>query len=455
MRRSALSLLLLLVPVLWSSAPAAAQVSGSVSAPCPWQFQIGGDQVNLTYPDAGARYWGGTLPLLPGTYIEFRGEFPRSRYFSLATYDPKSAAIDGLADAAINPDPGSTNPFRPGADRTTSRRAFTARLVNERVPASGRAPNTLYNESADGSRSARAFNGAGLGLRIYEPDAGTGDTGGVRLPQATLVLADGTRVALGGRCQTLKLPDVGTQPLLAGAGEGIPAWGPGLLAPAEVQWRRYTNAPNVLAGLVLDNDLTADTYTALRETLEERVPSGGFFENPDNKYVTALTSREHGQVLVLEGRLPTTPSTRYGDERMGTGQLRYWSLCTFSQASSLYDCVTDEDVPVGGDRRFTIALSTAAARPANARPACGVAWLPLGPHPQTMLMLRNMLPAPGFTEAIQRVAVGNEREEMGDHYPRGTYLRTSAAFERRGCSRTKELRSFRRRAPGRSRAAIR
>jgi len=409
-----------------------ARAQAPVQAPCAFLFQLGGDQINLTFPDAGARYWGASMVIPPGGYVEFKGRFPHARYFSLATYDAKTAAIDGIADAAIQPDAGSTNPFLPGADRDAEKRSYTVRLVNARMPASGRAPNTLYTSNADGSKTTYPAPLTGLGMRVYEPDADVDDSGGVGLPKVTLVSADGARVELGG-CQALTLPDLGVQQLLAAAGEGVALTGPGLLAPKLPAWRKYTNAAAVLAGYALDNDVTAAGYEAVRAALDGVLPTGGFFENPDNKYVSALVSREHGQVLALRGKLPTTPATRYGSARMGSGQLRYWSLCAFSQWSSLYDCASDEDVPVDRERRFTIVLSTAAARPRNARVSCGVAWLPLGPLPQTVLLLRNMLAAPGFAEAIQNIAVGKEAAGMGAYYPRGTYYRTTAEFERLGC----------------------
>jgi hypothetical protein len=46
-----------------------------------------------------------------------------------------------------------------------------------------------------------------------------------------------------------------------------------------------------------------------------------------------------------------------------------------------------------------------------------------------------MLPAAGFTEAIQNVPEpGAERAVMGEHYPEGEYLEDRAAFESRGCA---------------------
>jgi hypothetical protein len=80
-----------------------------------------------------------------------------------------------------------------------------------------------------------------------------------------------------------------------------------------------------------------------------------------------------------------------------------------------------------------VVVSTPHDRPANARAACGVTWLPFGARPTAALVMRNQLADPGFAHAVQRVRrPGEEREVMGDFLPRGRYLST-AAFERRGC----------------------
>jgi hypothetical protein len=49
------------------------------------------------------------------------------------------------------------------------------------------------------------------------------------------------------------------------------------------------------------------------------------------------------------------------------------------------------------------------------------------------VILRNMLPAADFVQAIQNVQVGREPAMMGPYYPVGRYYSTTAAFERLGC----------------------
>ena len=77
-------------------------------------------------------------------------------------------------------------------------------------------------------------------------------------------------------------------------------------------------------------------------------------------------------------------------------------------------------------REFTIMVSTAASRPANATTDCGVAWLPAGPAPTDGLLMRNMLPVPSFKQAIQRVERGHEGRADGRVLPARNVLRDSA-----------------------------
>ncbi len=171
---------------------------------------------------------------------------------------------------------------------------------------------------------------------------------------------------------------------------------------------------------------------------------GGQYSNVDNEYVAAFVNRgfSAGPVLVLKGRLPTTPNTGKGVARMGTGQLRYWSMC---QNESLLTtkgagCVYDRQVPVDKHGDYTIVTSTSGDRPKNATARCGVAYLPWpaagdgdGHLDEGFLIMRNMLPRASFKQAIQATKTpGDEASVMGPYYPKGAYT-TKAAFEQKGC----------------------
>ena len=162
--------------------------------------------------------------------------------------------------------------------------------------------------------------------------------------------------------------------------------------------------------------------------------SGGFLSNLDNAYVSAFIDRSGGQVVLTRFRAPTFPDTRPPAARMPGGQLRYWSLCTNDPATQRFvACANDDRTVVAPDGFVTYAVSTPAQRPRNATRGCFVNWLPWGPSSRGVLIYRNMLPDPGFSESIQRAKPDHEVDTMGDYFPRSLYT-SKAGYEQRGCS---------------------
>jgi hypothetical protein len=420
--------LLLVLGVAPLSGPATAS-DPARDRSCGWVLEPSADRENILFPDFATRYLGAAVPVPPGGSIELTGEFPHARYMSLQTYSLALQTATNLHDDQIDPDPGSTNPFRVGADRTAPNRKYTVRVVNGRTPASGGAANTLYNNSSDGSKY-----GIALAYRIYLPDAGTGAFGGVPAPAITIVLPNGARIPFP-TCPD-PLPDLmPVTTLLASLGLDLPLPPLGLLAPKEPHFMRYVNVVQTYATDPTENQYTSRTLTPLIASVTGKLPAG-LGENADNKYVYAYLSQEWGKVLLLKGKMPTTPQTFHGvGVTSGGQQMRYWSMCTANRTTQTYGCVHDESVQVDKDGYFTIAISTAADRPTNATDACGISWLPWGPDPKGIAYMRNMLPRADFGHAVQDATFGKEKATMGTYYPTGTYYATPKAFDRAlGCN---------------------
>jgi hypothetical protein len=405
------------------SAPAAAHGANPPRS-CAWVLEPTYDRENVLFPEVTTRYLAGVVPVPPGGYVEIKGRFPHARYMSLQTYSTTLQSLSVLRDEKIVADNGSTNPFVPGADRTATKRDYTVRLVSGKPPAGGGPPNTLYDTNPDGSQ-----NGRGLAYRIYLADKGTDTFGDAPAPRISLHLASGTAIPVP-ECPDL-VPDTSAlSNLLAqlGSDQQVPL--PGLLAHREPAFHRFVNAPTSYALAVSDNQYL-DSLTPALEAITTQLPSG-LGENADNKYVAAYLSQEFGPVLALRAKLPRTPKTFNGEATMGGGQMRFWSMCTGVLTTQTFGCVVDKDVPVDSKRRYTVVISTAAARPRNATAKCGVAWLPWGPVPKGIAVMRNMLPASTFTHAVQNAKRGEEKTTLGAYYPVGTYS-SKAAFEKRGC----------------------
>ncbi len=396
-------------------------------------------ELNFAYPDTSVGYWAARFNLPEGARLSLDGKFPRSRYMSLNAYISGNP-VDALTDTEFRPEKGSVNPFRTGKRRNlkNGRRGWQAQVVNEPAPplASGRARNTLYAPAEEGVQE--------LIYRVYLPDRGRDSRGGVALPKPVVVLADGTRLTGAAACAAINdpvreitpqtVPPLYYQVLVHTAGADratVPAFDP-------VHWENFFNTPLALSIYKRGTSSEGDRALLSQEQ------SGGQYSNDDARYITTSINRGFGEILVLRGKMPTFPATEGKRRtRMKRGQVRYWSLCQNETptTTSVVSCLRDSQVPLTKKRKYTIVVSTKANRPKNARAACGVAWLSWGNFVDTLgregtglLIMRNLLGAPGFKHAIQRITkLGTERQVMGDYFPKSTYM-SRADFKSPRCT---------------------
>jgi hypothetical protein len=411
--------------------PAPLPVSFSVAHPmttCLWKgpFGTAAGEINSAYPDGGASYWSAVFTVPAGDRVFLKGQYPYARYMSFNTYRPDNTAASALHDEQIAADAGSSNPFTVGAARYAANRNY-ALEVTPTAAAGTAAPNTLYANAGYGQAISVIF-------RVYAADNGADETGGVGLPDLQVQRADGSILTGAQACSELSASQTPIQPPLVGAAlyaslrdqAGKPAGFPAL-NPAG--WTASYNTPYWLNCTF--NGVCGGTP----------VRQVGFFANLDNAYVTAQISRAFGSVVVVQGRLPTTPRTFSNAGTMSSGQLRYWSMCTnefYTQKAT--SCLYDEQVPVDSNGNYTIVISRTADRPSNATAACNrgfMAWSDAGDgagHTDDgMLIMRNMLPAETFANAIQNTKVpGDEASVIGPYLPTITYT-TTAAYQAQGC----------------------
>ena len=403
---------------------------------CFWfgpTFSATDQNLNYAFPDSGALYWAAQFAIPDDARLVLKGDYAHARYQSLNSYDiSTNSPTAALNDVSTAPDPGSANPYLPGASRNGSGpRSYTATVLNEVPPTdpASAAPNTLYAGVPGQDRTTLLY-------RLYLPDNGRDVTGGVGLPEPELHLADGQVLTGESLCTAVSAatttPAVDKLPMNTYLSlrdqPGKPATFP---AEQQPMWRTFYNVPFGLQCNYLGRCDGAPART------------GGQYSNIDNSYVAALTNRGFGEVLTLTGTMPVTPRTTGGQDRVGDVDMRYWSLCNNESMATtkVIGCLYDEQVPLDSARRFTIVATLPEDRPVNATEACGVAWLPLSPtgdgagHPDDgYLILRNMLPAAGFGHAVQNTATpGDEKAVMGEYLPDGRYS-SKADFEARGCS---------------------
>lgn len=124
----------------------------------------------------------------PATEVVIKGQYPYARYFSFNIAGEFNLAVTSVVDRQILPDPGSTNPFLPGANWDAKNRNYTLKIrftappegSSHFVPGSGN--NIIYAGTlANGAPNKRGF----IIYRVYVPSIGYDSTGGVGLPIIT------------------------------------------------------------------------------------------------------------------------------------------------------------------------------------------------------------------------------------------------------------------------------
>ncbi|NEQ65254.1 MAG: hypothetical protein F6K21_07105 [Symploca sp. SIO2D2] len=421
----------------------------------------------INFMDIEASYWPARFRLEPGEKLTIEGDFPHSRYASFNAYGG-GAPTASLFDANIEPDPGSSNPFKQGAQRDTAddQRHYTIYVVNEPEPEDPAelAPNTLYARPA-----AAPYDIVELRYRTYLVDQTLQEAfdqrGGVPLPVPTvLTLADGQEVPGSTLCnpdramaQKMFFRAIPPNSFYSEEGEevveGVASWWQSypcseaeagefcndpFTAPAQNPpvTEKFFGIPYSLKGLHLPPDE--------RETLKPGPscePAPGFEGSADNAYLITFLNNHFGKVVQLRGHYPVTPRTYFDattwDE--SNAQLRYWSVMSGNEIPSTQIAagIVDEQIPINEDGYFSIVVSKPENRPKTATQACGHAWLDWGRRGdftgrdgQTILAWRHTLELNGFTQSANSVCeAGKEQEVMGDYLPIGQYFEDAAEFD--------------------------
>jgi len=388
--------------------------------------------INMAYPDANVYYWAGVFSVPEGAELTLEGAYPDSRYMSFVSYTATGQPIESLPDFLINPSQGE-NPFIQGASRTGDEDRYAVAIRNtapEQVRDVGSraatGPTNILHAPADEPGGPQTIL-----YRIYLPDAGTAPAGGVALPQPVLTLASGETVRGAQACQALRT----RQPVMMASGAAS-------ITPA--QYRALITQPNrpdtwpaqspAEWYIQLDRESLLGIYTGQIHE-DARRSEGGFYPNPDNFYIRTIVNRKHGPVFLVRAKAPSTPNTVNGDAQMGEGQLRYWSICSNQSFvnTRVNDCLFDEEIPVDPRGFFTVVISREEDRPRNARPECGLSWLPMADDGDgmfdedvTVVQIRHMLGADDFTNSIERVDRQDDLQStLGPYMPRTQYLQTN------------------------------
>lgn len=350
--------------------------------------------------------------------------------------------------------------------------------------------------------------------RVYLPDKGDGIDGGVPVPEAELVLSNGEKLTGQAACEAM---DTESKTLTAEGGKtengkfelvrfgevpeflpesvwydmnhpaASPSPGCNVLVPINfgknecpiwngknpvsspttelIQTPRTVEYPEEFPAKPTENWRvqynrryllqlwTGDNAPGAEPTPKRGNDGGGFFPNPDNNYARQIFSRKFGKLVVLKGKMPTTPETSKSHlatwPDMHNYQLRFYDMCSLSAmtVSQVLSCKDDEETTYqDAERHYTLVYSRAEDKPRNAVRFCGISWLewskegdanPGEPNPEFgYLTMRMLLPNPEFKNAVQYTTTpGTERAVMGEYLPSWKYEAEKATFEAgQGCA---------------------
>lgn len=404
-----------------------------VNNDCFWQgpYVIDNPKTNFAFPDTGSTYWSAKYTLPEGASLRLKGDFPYARYMSINSYREDTTPAYTISDSKIIPDQNNLNPFIDGNARNNPRRAYTLNITAGEVPETGGTANTIYDATKSG-------NSALLVYRVYVADKGKSLMGGVKLPQVELTTRQGQVLTGEAACSALKASsEIVSIPLLS-----ADTYAKARLNNPAQQVPVWRASYSMLHSVQCDFYGVCDT---------DPVRSVGYYANLDNQYISTFVDRNIKPIVVIRGKIPSVPKTYNAEQIFNTknSQLRYWSICQnefYSQ--KVTSCLFDEQIDTNARGEFTIVTSLLEDRPKNATKECGVGYLKWSDQGDGFsivkgredhktdgrLIIRNMLPASNFYNAIQNTQKpGDEAQVLGEYLPKAEYY-TKQEFEALGCN---------------------
>lgn len=352
----------------------------------------------LVLGDFNASYFVFPYEVDPSVEIVIKGQYPHARYMSITVNGTADIPIASAPDQSLIPDPGSTNPFLPGANWDAKNRnytliiRFTAPPDSEHfVPGAGK--NIIYVGTLPNGRP----NASGIiTLRIYVPSIGYDKTGGVGLPEIMYCSAKNNRrthmESLRGMAEP-KMQDESLFNQKAFKGESSSR------EECDLVWSKTNRVQSVL--------LQA---------------------NPNTVYIISNEiERNPGKLLYIHWKAPTFPDTYHNIGIVGNENMRYWSMMFATKIGylGLYT-IGDFQTIIDKSGYVNLVISFGAPRPAFVTSKNGFTWVDLSELPLVpfSIIYRNTLVSPTFPYTAKNVPVGEvvPPEVMGKYYPCGKYV---------------------------------
>lgn len=333
----------------------------------------------------------------PNVEIIIKGQFPYARYLSFSVIGKADLTIATIPDKDLIPDPGSTNPFLPGADWNAKKRNYTLKIrflappkgVDHFVPGAGN--NIVYAGTLkDGIKNTHGT----IGLRIYAPSIGYDDlTGGVGFP---IIMYN-------------QIPNYRRYSMITESKNQINFDKPSILCMSS---HEKIGAENC--------DLCWSTLGRASALIQ--------YDYNDAYIISNELQRDPNKLLFLRWKAPTFPDTYHNIGISGNEDMRYWSM-SFVSPVGLLGLYTLADFQTVIDKTgyVNLIISFGAPRPSyvtteNGFNCVDASQLPLIP---LQLFYRNKIISQNFPYSANNIPAGNivPLEVMGEYYPCGKYIK--------------------------------
>lgn len=338
----------------------------------------------------------------PGGWVEYRGQYPKARYFAYHPNDMDLNNLPTLRDRDLKPDQGSINPFvqPPTGDRPNY---YTARLNFGPEPAEEPLDhNTSYVGVKKDRRTANRFLISML--RMYHVDAGNvPGSGDVPLPAVTFFDADGQIDQHFEECDLFDdtAEEIRTErvfpalPLIDNRAKQVPEWS------------------------------VSSNYDAPSDTMA----------NADVQYIGTEYSSRFGELLVIRAKYLSAPDTRNGEAVSSRNkQLRLYNMCTYNfWNGAAIQCKLDNDLRRDDDDYYTIVASSVQNKPDHLNKKSAT-WFDTGRFLDGQFQYRFVYRENKYVQAIADGVSGKPvRAEFAEYIPRAVHCQ-KLVFEEGGWS---------------------
>jgi hypothetical protein len=393
------------------------QTSPYVPNPGPHQNWI--YQPSNTYfflGDQNASYYTFPYEVDPKIEIVIRGRYPYARYFTFNIASiPSHRLVDSVVGSELIPDPGSTNPFLPGANWDAINRNYTLKIrftappegSNHFVPGAGN--NVIYAGTLENGEPNRFGL---IILRIYVPSIGYDKTGGVDLPFITY--------SPGGHRTHSTFE---TSSPFSAAFQNTNQ----LNSNNQMDFDDYIHL-NYFANSNKRNNRKMDLRQSSSLTWKRFAP---VFLQPEGNTVYTLSNlidRDPGKLLFIRWKAPTFPDTYHNFGIAGDEDMQYWSMSFISPINimGLYT-ISDYQTIIDKKGYVNLVISFGAPRPSSVTSKNGFTWVDASQLPLVPLFLfyrNNQISQNFLNHTAANVPKGEivTPQDMGKYYLSGKYV---------------------------------